>query len=79
MWTRTTRWQYSRGKLRYEIDLSHKEWRLIAVWMPPQSTQGRPMTWSWREIMNAIFYTMTPRHSEPPGPPRLAMKPRVGS
>ena len=58
MWTSTTRRQYSRGELRYESDLSDKEWRLIAAWMPPQSAQGRPMASSWREIVNAIFYTL---------------------
>ena len=58
MWTPTTRRQYSRGELRYETDLSDGEWRLIAVWMPQQSGYGRPLAWSWREIMNAIFYIM---------------------
>ena len=58
MWTLTTRRQYSRGELRYESDLSDREWQLIAVWMPPHNTHGRPLAWSWREIMNAIFYTM---------------------
>ena len=67
MWARTTRRQYSRGSLRYESDLSHKEWRLITVWMPPWSTQDRPITWSWRKIMNAIFYTMTRVNPSLPG------------
>ena len=58
MWTPTTRRRYSRSELRYQSDLSDKEWRLIAEWMPPQRAQGRPLAWSWREIMNAIFYTM---------------------
>ena len=58
MWTSTTRRQYSRGELRYESDLSDREWQLIAMWMPAQNRRGRPLAWSWREIVNAIFYTM---------------------
>lgn len=58
MWTPTTRRQYSRGELRYESDLSDGEWRLIAAWMPPRSDHGRPLAWSWREIVNATFYIM---------------------
>jgi transposase len=58
MWTSTTRRQYSRGELRYESDLSDGEWRLIAAWMPPPSDHGRPLAWSWREIVNATFYIM---------------------
>jgi transposase len=34
MWTPTTRWQYRRGGLRYESDLTDMEWRLIEPWMP---------------------------------------------
>ena len=49
---------YSRGELRYESDLPDREWRLVETWMPPQSAQGRPLAWSWPEIVNAIFYTM---------------------
>ena len=58
MWTPTTRRQYSRGELRYDSDLSDGEWRLIAAWMPRHSGYGRPLAWSWRAIMNAIFYIM---------------------
>ena len=41
MWTSTTRRQYSRGELRYESDLSDREWQLIAMWMPAQNRLGR--------------------------------------
>jgi transposase len=58
MWTPTTRRQYNRGELRYESDLSDKEWQLISDWMPQPKAQGRPLAWSWREIVNAIFYAM---------------------
>ncbi len=58
MWTPTTRRQHSRGALRYESDLSDKEWLLIEPSMPPESNCGRPRDWSLREIVNAIFYMM---------------------
>jgi transposase len=58
MWTSTTRRQYSRGELRYESDLSDKEWALIRDWMPGPCELGRPLSWSWREIVNAIFYAL---------------------
>jgi putative transposase len=58
MWTPTTRRQYSRGELRYESDVSDREWELVEVLMPSASNFGRPLAWSWREIINAIFYVM---------------------
>jgi len=58
MWTPTTRQQYSRGELRYESDLTDKEWRLIEPWMPPRCAHGRPRRWPLREIVNAIFYCL---------------------
>jgi transposase len=58
MWTSTTRRQYSRGALRYESDLSDAEWALIRDWMPGPCELGRPLSWRWREIVNAIFYTL---------------------
>ncbi len=58
MWTPTTRQQYSRDELRYESDLTDKEWRLIEPWMPPRCAHGRPRRWPLREIVNAIFYCL---------------------
>jgi hypothetical protein len=44
--------------MRYETDLTDREWNLIAPVMPPAAKTGRPRRWSLREIMNAIFYVM---------------------
>ena len=55
MWTPTTRRQHSRDGLRYETDLTDKEWRLIEPHLPPPSGYGRPRAWPMREIVNAIF------------------------
>jgi transposase len=58
MWTPTTRRQYSRDLPRYGSDLTDAEWRLIEPHLPPPSEQGRPRSWPWREIVNAIFYVL---------------------
>jgi hypothetical protein len=55
MWTSTTPRQYSRVELRYESDLPDREWQLIAMWMPAHNRLGRPLAWSWREIVNAVL------------------------
>jgi transposase len=58
MWTPTTRRQYSRDGLRYETDLTDAEWALIEPLLPEPRTRGRPRRWSWREILNGIFYVL---------------------
>ena len=58
MWTPTTRRQHSRRGLRYETDLTTKEWRLIEPYLPARSRYGRPRGRSLREIVNAIFYVL---------------------
>lgn len=58
MWTPATRRQHSREHLRYETDLTDREWNLIAPMLPGAAKTGRPRKWSLREIMNAIFYVM---------------------
>jgi putative transposase len=41
----------------YPTDLNDKQWTHIAPLFPiPRSTRGRPRTWAYREIVNAIFY-----------------------
>ncbi len=58
MWTPTTRRQYSRDGLRYETDLTDAEWALIEPLLPEPHARGRPRHWSWREILNGIFYVL---------------------
>jgi len=58
MWTPTTRRQHSREGLRYETDLTTREWRVIEPYLPPCSENGRPRAWPLREIVNAIFYVL---------------------
>jgi putative transposase len=41
----------------YPTDLNDKQWSRLAHLFPlPRSTRGRPRTWAYREILNAIFY-----------------------
>ena len=58
MWTEITRPQYERNTLRYASDLSDAEWDLIAPYMPPPKTLGRPRTTALREVVNAILYLL---------------------
>lgn len=55
MWTPATRRQHSREHLRYETDLTDREWKLIAPMPPAAAKTGRPCERSLRENMNAIF------------------------
>ena len=58
MWTPTTRRQHSREGLRYETDLTTREWRVIEPCLPAACENGRPREWPLREIVNAIFYVL---------------------
>src|SRR6185436_16313859 len=58
MWTPTTREQHSRTAARYETDLTDAEWAILAPHMPPPANRGRPRDWTFREIINGIFYVL---------------------
>jgi len=58
MWTPTTRRQHSREGLRYETDLTDREWSILEPHLPAPSRYGRPRAWPMREIVNAIFYVL---------------------
>ncbi len=58
MWIPTTREQHSRTAARYETDLTDGEWAIIEPHMPPRSKRGRPPSWTFREILDAIFYVL---------------------
>jgi transposase len=42
--------------LRCESDLRNAYWQTIEPCLPPPSEPGRPQSWPWRQIVNAIFY-----------------------
>src|SRR6478735_8767492 len=58
MWTPTTREQYTRTAARYETDLTDAEWAILEPHMPARSKRGRPPDWTFREILDAIFYVL---------------------
>jgi len=58
MWTPTTREQHSRTAARYETDLTDAEWAILAPHMAPPANRGRPRDWTFREIINGIFYVL---------------------
>lgn len=43
-------------KYVYLTDLTDEEWKYLAPLLPPYGEGGRPRTYSWRTILNAIFY-----------------------
>src|SRR4030095_3529152 len=60
-WTKITRIQYQRSGLRYASDLTDAEWALIARKMPRRRRLGRPRQGDMREVVQAIFYVLSPR------------------
>src|SRR5665647_1737043 len=40
----------------YPTDIDDNEWAQIAQYLPKDKPTGRPREYSWREILNAIFY-----------------------
>ena len=42
----------------YPSDLTDPEWEYAAPLLPPYGEGGRPRTYSWRTILNAIFYVV---------------------
>jgi putative transposase len=42
----------------YPTDLNDNEWAQIAQYLPKGNTIGRPRKYTWREILNGIFYVV---------------------
>ena len=57
-WTKTTRKQYRRDRLRYASDTTFEEWMLLSRLLPKQGRIGRPREVSLRAIMDAILYVL---------------------
>ena len=43
-------------RIPYATDLSDREWEILKKLMPPDKLSGRPRKYTWREIVNALFY-----------------------
>jgi putative transposase len=42
----------------YPTDLNDTQWLRIRPYLPVEATTGRPRKYSWREILNGIFYIL---------------------
>ncbi|WP_189642933.1 IS5 family transposase [Deinococcus piscis] len=42
----------------YSSDLTNAEWMILEPLFPPVCSTGRPRKWSWRDILNGIFYVL---------------------
>ena len=58
-WTELTRPHYVRTGGRYASDTTHKEWALIAPFLPAPKRVGRPRTTNLRDVFDAILYLAT--------------------
>lgn len=48
----------TKSNQRYPTDLNDTEWGQIEQYLPSTKERGRPRKYSWREIMNGIFYIL---------------------
>ena len=58
-WTKITRPNYVREGLRYTIDQTDAEWKLIKPLLPAPSRIGRPRTTDLRSVVDALLYIVT--------------------
>jgi transposase len=58
MWTDITRKQFARRELRLPSHLTDAEWAILEPLLPARSTRGRPPRWSYRDIVEALFYLL---------------------
>jgi putative transposase len=45
-------------RIPYPTDLTENEWYIIAPLLPASDQPGRPRKYSWRDILNAVFYVL---------------------
>ena len=50
--------KYSMSNKVYPSNLSEEEWQYLALLLPAYGEGGRPRKYSWREILNGIFYVV---------------------
>jgi len=58
MWTDITRAKHARKGRRYTSDMTDAEWGFLEVYFPGRSRLGRPPKWSYRAIMDGLFYLL---------------------
>ena len=55
-WTDITRQEHIRNLDRYPSDLTDAEWAVVAPFVPPPRSGGRPRSTHMREVLNGILY-----------------------
>lgn len=55
-WNDTAREEYKRTGSGYPSDMTDREWRLTAPFIPSAKSGGRPRTTDMREVVNALLY-----------------------
>jgi transposase len=58
MWSDITRSQHARVGNGLPSNLTDEEWALIEPLLPARSGLGRPAKWTYRQIMNALFFVL---------------------
>ncbi|MEN9844137.1 MAG: hypothetical protein RLZZ612_1966 [Pseudomonadota bacterium] len=58
MWTDITRSEHARVGNGLPSHLTDDEWALIEPLLPARSSLGRPAKWTYREIVNGLFYVL---------------------
>jgi putative transposase len=48
----------TKSQQAYPTDLNDTEWMQIAPYLPKPSLTGRPQKYTWRQILNGIFYVV---------------------
>ena len=58
VWTKTTRAQHERGRLRYASGMTDAEWAVIVVALPGPCRLGRPRRTELRAVVDALLYVL---------------------
>src|ERR1700743_3119199 len=58
-WTKITREQYRRDKLRYASNMTDAEWALIKCLLPRSNRRGRPRKTDLRRVVEAVLYILS--------------------
>jgi putative transposase len=56
--SRPPRTQTTQARRLYDTDLSDAQWEILRPFLPPACGAGRPRTTDFREVINAILYTL---------------------
>ncbi len=59
MWTKKSRGQYDRSKLRYPSDLTDEEWAFIEPLIPAAKAGGNKRTVDERNVVDGVMYILS--------------------